>query len=172
MRALICKFEAEILRLKSHIALINFETAVRRYALVEQKANFNPAQPRWPAGSGEISGRWSGGAGGPLNGNSDHPRVWLASDKVPETPKKAPTRKERRALAKDYLRRLAALGRLLRRGSIIGWLLDFEPEIRSYQDAPKSFMELSERALGPTEAGYQNHHIAEQDAAYKAGQEN
>ncbi|MGA7383643.1 MAG: hypothetical protein WBW81_02775 [Methylocella sp.] len=26
------------------------------------KANFNPAQPRWPAGDGRDSGRWSGGA--------------------------------------------------------------------------------------------------------------
>jgi hypothetical protein len=26
------------------------------------KANFNPAQPRWPAGSARDSGRWSGGA--------------------------------------------------------------------------------------------------------------
>jgi hypothetical protein len=26
------------------------------------KANFNPAQPRWPAGSGRDSGEWSGGA--------------------------------------------------------------------------------------------------------------
>ncbi len=26
------------------------------------KANFNPAQPRWAAGSGRDSGRWSGGA--------------------------------------------------------------------------------------------------------------
>ncbi|MGH6852870.1 MAG: hypothetical protein ACREDJ_06700, partial [Methylocella sp.] len=25
------------------------------------KANFNPAQPRWPAGSGRESGEWSGG---------------------------------------------------------------------------------------------------------------
>jgi hypothetical protein len=27
------------------------------------KANFNPALPRWPAGNGRDSGRWSGGAG-------------------------------------------------------------------------------------------------------------
>ena len=26
------------------------------------KANFNPAQPRWAAGSGRDSGEWSGGA--------------------------------------------------------------------------------------------------------------
>ena len=26
------------------------------------KANFYPAQPRWPAGSGRDSGEWSGGA--------------------------------------------------------------------------------------------------------------
>jgi len=28
-----------------------------------RKAGYRPDQPRWPAGSGDISGRWSGGAG-------------------------------------------------------------------------------------------------------------
>lgn len=27
------------------------------------RAGFRPDQPRWPKGSGDISGRWSGGAG-------------------------------------------------------------------------------------------------------------
>src|SRR6202034_998767 len=28
-----------------------------------RKAGFRPDQPRWPRGSGDVSGRWSGGAG-------------------------------------------------------------------------------------------------------------
>jgi len=35
------------------------------------KANFNPAQPRWAAGSGRDSGRWSGGANIDLAGVKD-----------------------------------------------------------------------------------------------------
>lgn len=75
----------------------------------------------------------------------------------------------RRRTAKELIRNLAELGRAVRRGSLVGWLLEFEPEIRAFQDPPKSFLELSERALGPSEPGYQNHHIAEQDAARRAG---
>ncbi|WP_245421755.1 hypothetical protein [Rhodoplanes serenus] len=33
------------------------------YFDAEQKAGFKEDQPRWPKGNGEISGRWSGGAG-------------------------------------------------------------------------------------------------------------
>jgi hypothetical protein len=42
------------------------------------KADFNPAQPRWPAGSGRDSGEWSGGAGGhlPLDALACGAPVW------------------------------------------------------------------------------------------------
>jgi hypothetical protein len=33
------------------------------YEWLEEKAGFKPDQPRWPKGSGDDSGRWSGGAG-------------------------------------------------------------------------------------------------------------
>jgi hypothetical protein len=58
MQTLIRKFEAEIAPLKWHTALTNLETAVRRYALAQRKANFNPLQPRVPAGNPD-GGQWT-----------------------------------------------------------------------------------------------------------------
>jgi hypothetical protein len=67
MQELIFKFETEILRLKWQTALIDLETAVRRCHLAQQKANFNTAQPRVPAGSGRESGRWTDGGSFPAS---------------------------------------------------------------------------------------------------------
>ena len=36
---------------------------VREFLRELRKAGFRPDQPRWSKGSGDISGRWSGGAG-------------------------------------------------------------------------------------------------------------
>lgn len=49
--------------LKYELAALRFETALIKYAYVSQKAGFRRDQPRWPRGTGEDSGRWSGGAG-------------------------------------------------------------------------------------------------------------
>ena len=49
--------------IKYELASSRFEAALLRYVLVSQKAGFRSDQPRWPKGSGEDSGRWSGGAG-------------------------------------------------------------------------------------------------------------
>jgi hypothetical protein len=64
MHDILFKFEAEILRLKWRTALNDLETAVSRrhtahLRALADKAGFRPDQPRWPAGSGRISGRWS-----------------------------------------------------------------------------------------------------------------
>jgi hypothetical protein len=45
-------------------AAVRLKSVLLRYAEVHLKAGFNPNQPRWPAGSGRDSGRWSGGSGG------------------------------------------------------------------------------------------------------------
>jgi Bacterial CdiA-CT RNAse A domain len=62
MHELIFKFETEILRMKWGTALVDLETTVRRYHLAQQKANFNPAQPRVPAGNPD-GGQWTSGGG-------------------------------------------------------------------------------------------------------------
>jgi hypothetical protein len=43
------------------------------------------------------------------------------------------------------------------------------PFIESYQDSPKNLEELQHAAQGPTQRGYHDHHISEQDAAREAG---
>jgi hypothetical protein len=49
--------------LKYELAALRFRTALIRYSYLSQKAGFRRDQPRWPKGSGDDSGRWSGGAG-------------------------------------------------------------------------------------------------------------
>lgn len=49
--------------MKYRLAALRFERALIRHADACLKAGFRPDQPRWPKGSGEDSGRWSGGAG-------------------------------------------------------------------------------------------------------------
>ncbi|HXF90188.1 MAG TPA: hypothetical protein VNK48_17705 [Xanthobacteraceae bacterium] len=83
---------AELLALKSQLLLLRLGLLLRRHerALWQDregalKAGFRPDQPRWPAGSGRISGRWSGGAGtgGPVADESTPARVRLASADKP-----------------------------------------------------------------------------------------
>jgi hypothetical protein len=75
---------AELLALKSQLLLLRMGLLLRRYehALREDrerglKAGFRPDLPRWPAGSGRISGQWSGGAGTlpPIDGGADTDRT-------------------------------------------------------------------------------------------------
>jgi hypothetical protein len=54
--------EAEALRIKSDLAFERFVRTYKRY-IAQQKAGFNPDQPRVPAGSSE-GGRWTSGDGG------------------------------------------------------------------------------------------------------------
>ncbi|WP_146604324.1 hypothetical protein [Rhodoplanes roseus] len=54
---------AEWLRIKSNLAFRQFQLDLVLFFDAEQKAGFIEDQPRWPKGNGEISGRWSGGAG-------------------------------------------------------------------------------------------------------------
>lgn len=57
------RLEKTVLELKYELAALRFQTAMLRHALVCRKAGFRQDQPRWPKGSGDDSGRWSGGAG-------------------------------------------------------------------------------------------------------------
>lgn len=45
------------------LAAFRLKSALLRYVELDQKAGFRRDQPRWPKGSGDDSGRWSGGAG-------------------------------------------------------------------------------------------------------------
>lgn len=71
---------AEILAARRHertcrdvryqLAALRFETALILHAHMCRKAGFREDQPRWPKGSGEDSGRWSGGAETPFINNA------------------------------------------------------------------------------------------------------
>jgi hypothetical protein len=52
----------KLLRLRSELAAIKAELTLRSLL---RKAGFKPNQPRWPKGSGENGGRWSGGTAAP-----------------------------------------------------------------------------------------------------------
>jgi len=54
--------ELDTLRREHNAIRRLFENVKREF--YTRKAGFNPDQPRWPAGSGIDSGRWSGGGGG------------------------------------------------------------------------------------------------------------
>lgn len=57
------RLERTRLELKYEFAALRFQTAMLLHAYVCRKAGFRRDQPRWPAGSSDDSGRWSGGAG-------------------------------------------------------------------------------------------------------------
>lgn len=50
-------------KLKYELAALQVQLALVKHYYISQKAGFKPDQPRWPQGSGEDSGRLSGGAG-------------------------------------------------------------------------------------------------------------
>jgi hypothetical protein len=152
------------------------------------KAGFRPDQPRWPKGSGDESGRWSGGAGtespappkppppdAPPTFWSIDPNQKPPSEKPPEIPPEEPEKRlsdflkaAAQWLARAGLRRV--LGVVLE-GTIGGpvgdfllaleaayWLSKYLPYIRAYLDAPKTWEELQKNRG----TGYDEHHIVEQ----------
>jgi hypothetical protein len=50
--------------IKYELAALRVQAAILRHAHVCRKAGFREEQARWPKGSGEDSGRWSGGGAG------------------------------------------------------------------------------------------------------------
>jgi hypothetical protein len=75
-RLALCELKSAIAKLRSDLAFERFKRAAVRWVIAQhllRKAGFRPDQPRWPAGSGRISGRWSAGAGtvAPTEGGAD-----------------------------------------------------------------------------------------------------
>lgn len=133
--------------------------AMLRHALA-LKYGYNPAQPRAPKGE-EGAGEWTddGGSSG---------RIRLAG-KIPTSglPKisqnRPPTSTERTATKKEIARDIAEFGLgALGLHKFGGWAGEFQAEIMSYNDAPRTLKELQQRALAP-EPGYDVHHIVEQN---------
>jgi hypothetical protein len=84
----LCELKSAIAKLRDAIAFARFKRAALRRVIAEhllRKAGFRPDQPRWPAGSGRISGRWSGGAGtgGPVDPEPERATPTL-TDETPD----------------------------------------------------------------------------------------
>jgi hypothetical protein len=127
MQRLIRAVESEILRIKSDVALLNLKTALRRHALAQLKANFNPAQPR------DDIGRWTSDGGG------DDARVWLAGGRVPKIPlRRPPTGSERNLIARFLAREegLPGLAGAIATGST--WLAELAPVYIASFDPPNT----------------------------------
>ncbi|HTQ30641.1 MAG TPA: hypothetical protein VMI53_05470 [Opitutaceae bacterium] len=63
-------WERDCLAIKYQLAALRFEIALLRRDYVSRKAGFRSDQPRWPRNSGQLGGRWSGGAGTAASGVS------------------------------------------------------------------------------------------------------
>ncbi|MEP9378754.1 hypothetical protein ABLE91_18705 [Aquabacter sp. CN5-332] len=63
----ICVRKSEIARINSNLAARKFQLACALYFESQQKAGYREGQPRWSAGNGIFSGRWSGGSGAGLS---------------------------------------------------------------------------------------------------------
>jgi hypothetical protein len=57
------RFERTVAELKYEFAALRLQAAMLRHFYVCRKAGFRPSQPRWPKGTPDQSGRWSGGSG-------------------------------------------------------------------------------------------------------------
>lgn len=170
-------------RLSSEIAAARFMRAAERLRDVALKANFDPNQPRVPAGDSE-GGRWTrveGWAGSqavPTNQGTDRP-VLLASDSSgmpPEVPRaRPPTGRSRWLVVKQVARwlfrvgvRVSPIGRLIEIVEVGSWIYEYYPYVKAYLDAPRSLAEL--RAMvAHAESGYDVHHIVEQAPAESDG---
>jgi hypothetical protein len=160
--------EAEALRRECDLAWERFLQTFKRYA-EQQKAGFNPNQPRVPAGSAE-GGRWANGGGAPETPKRIRLAGEIPTNDPPEVPKDRPETSERRtAVVKDVARWLGRLGGPL--AKIAGaayWLYQYDAQITASLDPPKSLDEL-QRAVATPKAGYEIHHIVEQTPAEQDG---
>jgi hypothetical protein len=163
MLHLLSKFEAEILRLKWLTAISNLEAAVRRYALAQRKANFNPLQPRVPAGNPD-GGQWTH-----EGGDDASLRLTLAGLKLPRVPqKKPPTAQERNRTARELAREGGQESLAAAIGAGATWLYEKAAEFYASFDGPKSLQELQDAASNPR-PGYDIHHNVEKALALEDG---
>jgi hypothetical protein len=154
-----------------------------------RKAGYRPDQPRWPAGSGDISGRWSGGAGeGPQAAPKPPsaelpPRSWSIGhnqgpplDDPPDIPKAKPedqseiwdfAKAAAKWLGRAGLRRVLEIGLEATVGGPVGdILLAMEAAYWLSQYLPYIYAYLDppktwEELQQNSGAGYDKHHVVE-----------
>jgi hypothetical protein len=178
--------EQKTLALNAELAAFRFKGALLHARELMGKAGFKPDQPRWPKGSGDDSGRWSGEAGtggaAPPSDSRKPLRITVgprgigdnkgpALDEPPQAPREQPDNPEtRNGWIKGVARWLGRFG-----GSIsfaIGaayWLYEYDYLIEASLQGPQTFDELREGIGTPSQRGYQDHHIVEQTDARRDG---
>lgn len=160
--------EIAVSRARWHLAALRVELALLRFKQLNNKAGFNPDQPRVPA-SNPDGGQWTS-EGGAASQNRIQLAGSLPTGDPPEIPNERPSdSQERNAVVKAVARWLGRYGGAV--GKIVGaayWLYEYDAEIAASLDPPKSFEEL-QQAVATPKAGYQRHHIVEQTPAEQAG---
>jgi len=162
---------------------------VREFLYELRRAGFRPDQPRWPKGSGDISGRWSGGAGEgpqapPKPPPAEAPRHYWGMghnqgpplDNPPDIPEKQPPDRPTindflkaagRWLGRAGLRRVLEVGLEATIGGPVGdFLLAIEAAywLRSYLPYIKAYLDAPktwEELQQNTGTGYDVHHVVE-----------
>ncbi len=139
------------------------------------KANFNPNQPRVPAGNSD-GGQWtgsgaSGGGGGtqsdPPNRLTDIPEERPASARLRNGGVKMVARHvSSLLLLNEELR--GSVGHVLNLLEVASWVHELVPYIAAYTDPPKTLEELQDAVSIPA-VGYDVHHIVEQTPAEQDG---
>ncbi len=157
-------FVSTLATLARNLALVRREWASVR-ALLQEKANFNPNQPR------DDRGRWSdtGAGSDSTTTGSDTP-----SDRPDAPSPQSSVTALRNRVAKAAIRRLIVMGVREAANPLIGTVLNAAdlvdmareayPYVRAYFDEPKTLAEL-QAAVSVREAGYDIHHIVEQTPA-------
>jgi len=159
-----------------HAQLLETKLRALRYAV---KANFDPNQPRVPAGHGRESGRWTD-AGGSGGGGNELTRVAQNDplDRLTDIPKERPAvARARTSVVKQVATHVAraAVQGVFRRARLVfdalqlaPWLEEYVPYIVAYADPPKTLEELQNAVSTPLK-GYDVHHIVEQTTAEQDG---
>jgi hypothetical protein len=135
------------------------------------KANFDPDQPRVPAGQPD-GGQWTGAGGGNQVAHNDPP------DHLPDLPKERPAvARARTAVVKQVATQVArvAVQSVFKRARVIldalqlaPWLEEYVPYIEAYASPPRTLEDL-QNAVSTPQKGYDVHHIVEQTSAEQDG---
>ena len=154
------KFRYELAALRFEIKLLKASLQARRHA----KANFNPDQPRVPAGHPD-GGQWTDDDGWPADASGLSTGQIYAAGLIPRIPRqRPPSAPERTALMRAVAIWLAEKGfesiDFIARSS---WLYQAIPTISSYLDAPRSLGELQSDLS--SKSGYDVHHVVERASA-------
>jgi hypothetical protein len=153
----------------------------RELARARLDRKYSPDQPRVPGGNPD-GGQWTREGGGWTPGGRavrdpkvvSEPRIRLAgpmpTNDTPEVPpEKPPTAQERNRVARTVANWVSKYGGPI--GRVLAgayWLYEEYPNIKSYQDPPKSLQEVQD-AVSQPRRGYDIHHIVERTSAEQDG---